>query len=108
MEDRLTGPVKQELPEFQLKDFEASGNRLKELQSKWSKIQRGQSTRKQEQVDENSTNHRISQVKTAICAFGRLVDSAEMTLQAKTEKGKGKKDKQSKDKKDKKDKKSRS
>ena len=97
MEDRLTGPVKQELPEFQLKDLEASGNRLKELQSKWSKIQRGQSTKKQEQVDENSTNHRISQVKTALCAFGRLVDSAETILQAK-----------SKDKKDKKDKKSRS
>ena len=108
MEDRLTGPVKQELPEFQLKDFEASGNRLKELQSKWSKIQRGHSTKKQEQVDENSTNHRISQLKTALCAFGRLVDSAETILQAKTGKDKGKNDKQSKDEKDKNAKKSRS
>ena len=69
MEDRLTGPVKQELPEFQLKDFETSAHRLKELQSSWRLIQRGQSTKKQEQVDESSTNHRIGQVKTAMVAF---------------------------------------
>ena len=108
MEDRLTEPVKQELPEFQVKDFEASGNRLKELQSRWNKIQRCQSTKKQEQVDESSTMHRISQVRTATVAFGRLLDGAEAMLQAhKAEKGKGKKDKQNKDKNDKEDKKSR-
>ena len=51
--------------------------------------------------------HRIGQVKTAMVAFGRLLDGAEAIMQHnKMEKGKDKKDKHNKDKKDKKEKKS--
>ena len=95
MEERLTPTLKAELPEFQIKDFEASGQQLKDLVTKWSHILKGKSSRKQERVDELSTTHKVTQFRTALAGFGRLVDGAE-AIAAKKDKKKSKKDKDEK------------
>ena len=93
----MTATIKAELPEFQVKDFEMSGLQLKELMAKWQSIQKGKSTRKLEQVDEATTNHKVTQMKTALLLFGRLVDGAEMIItMAKDKKEKKEKDKKNK------------
>ena len=107
LEDRLTMEVRLELPEFQVKDFEASGQRLKELQSKWNLVLKGKSTQKEEQVDEATTTFRISQAKTGLTAFARLLDSAEKIVEVRCGQEQCPMDKEEKKQKDKGSKKAR-